>query len=152
VFAKPEWALRAVSISHKATHLSSTRVTEVDIVLQQALKEMAKLHGQGQKVGAFLYATNLAETYWFKSLTNMESYIHREIQSGMTLVGIIFYSHDRQQTAPVLIKKYGNFPEGSPEHRAIKERANLLGPNRIVSAEEQYDRGSQTEGEARSWP
>ena len=97
-------------------------MTKVDIVLQQALEEMAKLHGEGQKVGAFFYGANLAETYWFKSLANMESHIHREIQSGMTLVGIIFYSHDRQQAAPVLIKKYGNFPEGSPEHQAITER------------------------------
>ena len=109
----------------------------MDIVLQQALEEMAKLHGEGQKVGAFLYATNLSETYWFKSLANTESFIRREIQSGMTLVGIIFYSHDRQKAAPVLIKKYGNFPEGSPEHQAITERANLIGPHRIVSAETQ---------------
>ena len=98
-----------------------------------AMIEMASLDTQGQKVGAVLFGPyEASELRWFDEYPAIETHVHNEMQSGATFVGIVFYQKGSSKPAVVFVKKYGDFPAGSPEQRAITYHASSIGPVRFI--------------------
>ena len=98
-----------------------------------AMIEMASLDAQGQKVGGVLFGPyEASELRWFDEYPAIETHIRNGMQSGATFVGIVFYHKGSSKPDVVFAKKYGDFPPGSPEHRAIDYLAGSIGPVKFI--------------------